>query len=60
MINDEFGHYPEHSFNVINVNEESDIQHRQRDRYAVYVEGNKVDNNAKHRQEHGHAVYVSN
>ena len=50
MINDELGHNPEHSFKGIKVNEESDIQHRQRDRYAVYVEGNKVDNNAKHRQ----------
>ncbi len=34
------------------------MQHRHKDRHAVYVRGNKVGNNAKHRQEHGHAVYV--
>jgi hypothetical protein len=36
------------------------VQHRQEDRQAVYVEGNRVENNAKHRQEHRLAVYVVN
>ena len=34
--------------------------HRQEDSHAVYVEGNRVDNNAKHRQGHGLTVYVVN
>ena len=34
------------------------MQHRQEDRHAVYVDGNRDDNNAKHRQEHGHDVHV--
>ncbi|MFH1321082.1 MAG: hypothetical protein ABII90_10570 [Bacteroidota bacterium] len=36
------------------------MQHRQEDSHAVYVGGNRDDNNAIHRQEHRNAVYVVN
>lgn len=36
------------------------MQHRHEDRHAVYVDGNRADNDAKHRHEDGHAVYVRN